>query len=100
VNYLLDVSALLALCYEKHVHHDRAEHIEGPFMVREPRVPYGSPSRAAARAEFARGDQGSQRGGVSRRLPSEVSFASGASRFSRSQSSQVTWRWRWSSASQ
>jgi predicted nucleic acid-binding protein len=25
VNYLLDVSVLLALCYEPHVHHDRAE---------------------------------------------------------------------------
>jgi predicted nucleic acid-binding protein len=38
VNYLLDVSALLALCYEKHVHHDRAEYWLGDMERHESSV--------------------------------------------------------------
>jgi hypothetical protein len=51
-------------------------------------------------AEHLRRRHGFQRGGVRRRLPSAERVTPGSSSASRSHSSHVTWRWRWSSASQ
>jgi predicted nucleic acid-binding protein len=38
MKYLLDVNALLALCYEKHVHHIRTERWLGDLEIRAPSV--------------------------------------------------------------